>query len=256
MEKTQELMKFAFNLADIAKEITTRYFRLSDLKIENKADLSPVSIADKSCEQALREKIKEKYPTHEIIGEEFGNSGKSDYQWIIDPIDGTKSFISGFPIWATLIALFYKNEPLLSIIDMPMLGERFSALKGEKTKLNNQEIKTNLKTNLKQAICYSTTPAMFEAEAKLKFENLQKELYMQRFTGDAYSYALLSAGFIDLVVEADMKPYDYLPLVLIVENAGGVITDWQGNKLSLNSKGEILAAANSVLHAEALKILR
>ena len=252
----QELLNFSFELADIAKEITTRYFRMPSLEVEDKADLSPVSIADKNCEEALRAKIKERYPNHEIIGEEFGKTGNNSYQWIIDPIDGTKSFISGFPIWATLISLFHNNEPLLSIIDMPILNERYSAVKGEDTKLNGKIIKTNNKNNLQKAICYSTSPSMFEEEAKAKFDNLQKQIYMQRFTGDAYSYALLSNGFVDLVVEADMKVYDYLPLVLIVENAGGIISDWQGNKLNLNSKGEILAAANIELHKQALEILK
>lgn len=256
MNNPKNLLNFSYFLADRARQITKPYFRVSNLKIEDKADLSPVSVADRGCEEQLRKLIKENYPNHEIIGEEFGRSGNSDYQWIIDPIDGTKSFISGFPIWATLIALFYQGEPLLSIIDMPILSERFSALKGEPTKLNGQIIKTREIKELKKAISYSTSPTMFEKEQIIKYGNLQKEIYQQRFTGDAYSYAMLSAGWIDLVVEADMKPYDYLPLILIVENAGGIITDWQGNKLTLESKGEVLAAGNKILHQQALEILR
>lgn len=250
-----EFLRFANQLADHARTITLRYFR-QPIEVIAKNDASPVTIADRECEAALRQSIHETYPEHAIIGEEHGISGNSDYQWILDPIDGTKSFISGFPIYCTLIALLYRGKPIVSIIDMPALNERFTAAYDQNTTLNGIPIHTNTQTALCEATCYTTSPDMFTAEQSLKVNQLRNHIRLQRFTGDGYCYAMLAAGWIELVVEADMKVYDFLPLILIIEKAGGIITDWQGNPLTLNSHGDILAAASEALHRAALEKLK
>lgn len=252
---SDEFLTFAHQLANEAREITLKFFR-KPINITQKQDGSPVTLADKNCEKHLRTRIKNHYPTHQIIGEEYGNTGESDYQWIIDPIDGTKSFLSGFPIYCTLIALLYQNRPLISIIDMPALNERFSASNTQKTQHNHNPIHTRKTKHLKNAICYSTDPDMFNPKQKKISQNLKKHIALQRFTGDGYNYAMLAAGWIDLVLEADMKPYDYLPLILIVEQAGGIISDWQGQTLTPKSNGEILASATPELHQQALNIIQ
>ncbi|SUO97014.1 histidinol-phosphatase [Suttonella ornithocola] len=249
-----ELLTFAEHLADEARKITQYYFR-QPLSIQNKVDQSPVTIADQKTEAYLRQLIKETYPTHAIIGEEHGSTGNSPYRWILDPIDGTKSYISGFPIYCTLIALLYQEQPLISLIDMPALNERFTATAEQTTQLNQQPIQTAHTQTLSESICYTTSLDMFSAKELPAFQALSNAVRLQRYTGDGYNYAMLAAGWIDLVVESDMKPYDYLPLILIVKKAGGMITDWHGNSLTLNSKGDILATANPALHQQALNYL-
>lgn len=247
-------LQFAETLADRAREITLAHFR-QPLDIVAKQDASPVTIADQNCEAELRRLIAERFPEHAIIGEEHGASGSSRYQWILDPIDGTRSFISGFPVYCTLIALLIDGRCAVSLIDMPALGERFTAADGIPTAMNGKPIRT-APAALADAICYSTDPTMFNAAQERRRARLQSQIRQQRWTGDGYIYAMLAAGWIHLAVEADMKPYDYLPLIRIVENAGGMITDWQGRPLTLESNGEILAAASPELHAEALAVLQ
>ncbi len=251
----EPFLRFAEQLADRARETTLHYFR-QPLTIDSKADASPVTIADRQTEATLREMISARYPDHAILGEEHGISGDSDWQWILDPIDGTKSFISGFPIYCTLIALLYQGRPILCLIDMPVLKERFIATAEGDSQLNGQPIHTRQTSELTHAICYSTDPIMFSHTQQNRLEPLRQQLAMQRFTGDGYLYGMLAAGWIDLVIEADMKPYDFLPLVLVVERAGGVITDWEGQPLTLASDGNILAAATPALHQAALRQLQ
>lgn len=254
-EKIAQYLSFAHFLADEARKITTAYFR-QPLDIISKEDTSPVTVADRETEAKLRELIMAHYPDHTIIGEEWGtNARASSWQWIIDPIDGTKSFISGFPVYCTLIALMYKNITVVSVIDMPQLNERFSAQLHGDAHFNGKKIVCKKNTDITKAICYSTDPSMFTAIQMQRIQQLQQRIGLQRYSGDGYLYAMLAAGWIDLVVEADMKPYDYLPLVRIVEQAGGVITDWAGHPLTMQSNGEILAAANLELHQQALKLL-
>ena len=255
MPNPSELLPFVHLLCDEAAKITLDHFRQS-IDVMQKKDASPVTIADQNTEAILRKQILNKYPEHAIIGEEFGQSGGGDWQWIIDPIDGTRSFISGFPTYATLIALLHHQRPVLSIIDMPALGERFVAIKDQATTLNNRDISVSSVTALHEAKLQSTDPGMFNAEQWQQRQNLAQHVALDRFNGDGYLYAMLAAGWIDLVVEADLKPHDFLPLLLIVEQAGGVITDWSGNSLTEASCGEVIAAATPELHQAALKQLQ
>lgn len=249
-----ELLSFAEQLANRARQITRQYFR-QNLTIIDKTDASPVTIADQETEAALRAMINERFPEHGIIGEEYGaHTSASPYRWILDPIDGTRSFISGFPIYCTLIALLHHDKPLLSIIDMPILDERFSAA-NQGSFLNGKAIHVSQCRDISQALAYSTDPTMFDAKQYQRQQALAKSVRQQRYTGDGYAYAMLAAGWIDLVVEAGMKIHDFLPLIPIIEQAGGIISDWQGQPLTTRSNGEILAASTPELHRQAMALL-
>lgn len=251
---TGAFLRFAGQLADAARPITGKYFRRK-LVVAHKADASPVTVADRETERCLRHLIHERYPDHAIIGEEEGSSGQSSWQWIIDPIDGTKSFLSGFPVYCTLVALFHDERPIVSLLDMPRLDERFTAAHDRPSRMNGATLRTRRTREPDEALCYSTDPTMFTKVQKKRLAPLCARLALHRYGGDGYLYAMLAAGWIDLVVEAAMKPYDYLPLILIVERAGGVISDWEGEPLTLKSSGEILAAATPELHEAALDLL-
>lgn len=249
-----DYLNLAHKLCDHAAMTTRQFFRQS-IDVEKKADASPVTIADKKTEVILRHLINQQYPEHAIIGEEHGVSGESDWQWVIDPIDGTRSFISGFPVYACLVALLYRGQPMLSIIDMPILGERFVACEHGRTTLNGRTIGSSNLSVLNQAKLYSTDPIMFNPSQIQQHQALAQASALVRYSGDGYLYGMLAAGWIDLVLEADLQPYDFLPLTLIVERAGGVITDWQGRPLTPDSKGEVLASANQILHQQAIDCL-
>ncbi len=255
-----DFLRFAHALADAARQITLRYFR-QRLIVDDKPDNSPVTVADKETEQALRHLISKRYPEHGIIGEEqAAKMTASDYEWVIDPIDGTRSFISGYPLFGTLICLLYKGEPIVSMIDMPAQDERFFATKTMPTYYRKggktQIINANQQHEVAEAILFSTDYEMFSAAENSQAMALRQAVKMVRYNGDCYLYGMLAAGWIDLVLEADLKVYDYLPLTLIVEQAGGKMTDWQGRRLHKNSSGQVLAATNATLHTAALAYLQ
>jgi histidinol phosphatase-like enzyme (inositol monophosphatase family) len=255
-----DFVEFGNELVDVAGAVIKRYFR-QKVDIEIKSDASPVTVADRKAEQAIRERICERWPEHAIFGEEFGRDGDSmqhTYTWVIDPIDGTKSFIHGVPTFGTLIALVEDGIPVLGIIDAPALAERWVGVRGRPTLYNGESCQTRPCKQLTQASLYCTSIDMFKGEALQRFDELSKSAAMRRFGGDCYAYGLLAMGFIDLVVEAQMAPYDYMALAPVVENAGGIISDWQGNPLTLdaaNDTGTVLAAATPELHAQALQFL-
>lgn len=259
MSAYREFLDFAQELADSAREITLDYFR-RPIAIEGKGDGTPVTIADKTTEQKLRERIAQRYPDHGITGEEqAAKAGDSDYEWILDPIDGTRSFISGYPLYGTLICLLKNGEPIVSIIDMPALDERFYASADTKTYYRKRQYEQSISTreteNLADAMLFSTDYGMFTAAENAQARALRDAVGLVRYNGDCYLYAMLAAGWNDIVLESDLKPYDYLPLKLIVEQAGGTITDWQGNLLTKNSSGQVLAAGSRALHQKALEKL-
>lgn len=259
MRETADLLLFAHQLADTARIITLKYFRQS-IDIDKKKDGSPVTLADQETEKALRELIESYYPSHSIIGEEHAaKSTQSEFEWIIDPIDGTKNFIAGLPLYGTLICLLYAGQPIISIIDIPAQDERWSASADSPTIYQKAQAQYNAttKTNqaLHQAILCSTDYSMFTAKENAQATVLRQSVAHIRYNGDCYLYALLSSGWIDLVLESDLKIYDFLPLRLIVEQAGGIISDWQGNPLTKESQGQVLASANPTLHHTALQQL-
>lgn len=254
MEK--QYIKIANEVVNRSGEVIRSYFR-QPLTIIDKEDMSPVTIADREAETAMREELSRLCPTHSIIGEEFDSQlQESPYSWVIDPIDGTKSFISGVPLFGTLLCLNLSGKPILGVIDMPILGERWLGTKGQGTTYNGQVCRVSTTTELGQASLFCTEPDMFTQAQAERFQALEQQVKLRRFGGDCYNYGLLASGQIDLVVEASLHPYDWMALIPVVEEAGGVITDWNGNALSFTSDGTVIAAATRELHAKALMQLK
>lgn len=246
------LVAFAAELADIARPLSRRWFRQA-LAVDMKADESPVTIADREIEQALRQRIVATFPEHGIFGEEGGRARMdAETLWVIDPIDGTRSFISGWPLFGMLLAVLWRGRPLVGQIDMPQLNERWVGVAGRPTLFNGAAVRTSGCAVLEAATLYTTSPDAFSADELHVFEAVSANVRTRRFGGDCYSYGLVAAGFIDLVVEAGLQPYDYLALVPVIEGAGGVISDWQGRPLGIGSDGRVVAAATPALHAAAL----
>jgi inositol-phosphate phosphatase/L-galactose 1-phosphate phosphatase/histidinol-phosphatase len=248
----QPLIDFAGALADAAGDVIRPYFR-TPIAVEDKPDESPVTVADRETEAAIRSMIRDRHPDHGIIGEEHGSErADARHVWVIDPIDGTKSFISGLPLFGTLIALLEDGVPILGVIDQPILRERWLGARGRGTTLNGAPVRTRSCPSLAQAALFSTTPDMFAGDHAVRYERLRESVRLARFGGDCYAAGLLASGFVDLHVEGSMQPYDYLALVPVVEGAGGVITDWAGAPLGLDSDGFTLAAGDPVLHRAAM----
>jgi histidinol phosphatase-like enzyme (inositol monophosphatase family) len=245
----------ARDLVAAARPIARRYFR-QRLTVERKADASPVTVADRSIEAELRAILSARHPEHAIFGEEHGAERLgARFTWVIDPIDGTKSFVTGMPLFGTLIALLDHGQPQLGLIDMPMLDELWIGQAGRGTSLNDQPCRTSTCSDPATATLYATSPDMFTGMELAAFERLSAQVGLRRFGGDCYAYALLAAGHVDLVVEVGLQPYDYLPLVPVIEGAGGVITDWNGQPLGLEADGRAVAAATPALHRWALDTL-
>lgn len=248
-----EFRSFALQLADIAGSIIRPLFR-THMQVDMKADESPVTIADRDAEKAMRDAISQRYPDHGIWGEEFGWHNKdSKYCWVLDPVDGTKSFIAGFPTFGTLISITRLGVPVLGIIDQPIARERWMGISSGTT-LNDLTCKTRPCPELKHAVLSTTSPYLF-AESSPAFERLRTQVQHTVYGYDCYAYAQLASGHIDLVVETGLKPHDFCALRPVVEGAGGIMTDWQGNPLTLASDGKVIAAGDSRLHEAALKLL-
>ena len=250
-----EMIKFALATTEQASEIPRRYFR-SGFDVDHKQDESPVTIADRETEQFIREAIKKQFPRHAIFGEEFGrDSTDSEYEWIIDPIDGTRSFVSGMPLYGMLLALLRNGEPEFSIIQMPELGEVFIG-EGKTTTRNQTEILSTSNTiSLDDAIVYINEGEKIAHKNPRLFSRLTSTGRVMRLGYDCYPHALLAAGEIDLVIDYDLKPYDYFSLIPVVEGAGGVITDWLGEALTMQSRGDVISAATPELHQQAMSLL-
>lgn len=251
-ESFLEEIQFMAEAADVARSIAMEYFR-SPLRVEAKADNSPVTVADRSIERSLRNSITDRFPEHGIFGEEEAPVNLSSrHLWVVDPIDGTKSFVTGHPLFGGLMALLQEGRPCLGQIDMPALNERWQGCVGVASTFNGSVCETSACTRLSEAFVYTTDPFVFSGNMQGVFETIAAEANLVRFGGDCYSYGLLASGHCDLVIETGLQPYDYLPLVQIIEGAGGTITDWAGQPLHLNSEGHVVAAATPELHAEAL----
>jgi inositol-phosphate phosphatase / L-galactose 1-phosphate phosphatase / histidinol-phosphatase len=239
-----EEIALALKLADAAGAIVRRYFR-TPITIDDKPDLTPVTIADREAERVMRRLIGQAFPAHGIIGEEEGRErADAESVWVLDPIDGTKNFISGIPLFGTLIALVRRGQPVVGVIDQPVMGERWLGIAGQKTTLNGTPIRTRACADLAHATLYATSPDMFAGADAAGFARLKGRVKLARFGADCYAYAQLASGFIDLVVECDLKPYDFSALVPVIEGAGGAIVDWQGRALELGSDGRVIACGD------------
>ncbi|XVE49004.1 hypothetical protein DITRI_Ditri01bG0047000 [Diplodiscus trichospermus] len=263
-----ELDRFAEvgnRLADAAGEVIRKYFR-KKFEIIDKDDLSPVTIADQAAEESMVSIVLENFPSHAIYGEEKGWRSKekyADYVWVLDPIDGTKSFITGKPVFGTLIALLKKGKPILGIINQPVLRERWIGISGRKSTLNGQEVATRTCTELSRAYLYTTSPHLFKGDAAEAFARVRDKVKVPLYGCDCYAYALLASGYVDLVIESGLRPYDFLALIPVIEGAGGVITDWKGHQLDWKASADsratsfnVVAAGDKQIHQQALDVLQ
>lgn len=241
--KIEQDIAIALRLADAAGEAIRPHFR-TGLTGDRKSDASPVTVADRAAEEAMRRILKAEVPRDTVIGEEFGTEqGSSNRTWVLDPIDGTVSFIGGRPIFGTLIALLVDGWPVLGIIDQPILGERWVGASGHPTTFNGQEVRTRACRELSDAMMATTGPQYFDDHQGDHFMALAAKTDHKRmmFGGDCYNYGLLASGNIDLICEAGLKLHDWAALVPIVEGAGGTMCDWNGEPLNIESGGEVLA---------------
>ena len=251
---------FIDRLATASGETILPFFRTSLLGIENKAGdrrFDPVTEADRAAEAVMRRLIKASFPQHGIVGEEFGSEREdADYVWVLDPIDGTKSFIAGFPIWGTLIALLHRGTPVYGMMHQPYIGERFSGDNGSaryRGASSERKLAVRRCASLKEAISFTTSPLLMNASDRAAFGKVEAEVKLTRYGGDCYSYCMLAAGHLDLVIETELKPYDIAALIPIITGAGGIITTWEGKPAQ--GGGRIVAAGDPRVHEAALKLL-
>jgi inositol-phosphate phosphatase / L-galactose 1-phosphate phosphatase / histidinol-phosphatase len=254
MSQTDDLA-LAHALADAAGAAIRPYFR-APCRIDDKADASPVTEADQAAERAMRALIAQAFPADGIIGEEYGvtNAG-AGRQWVLDPIDGTRSFIAGRPIFGTLIALMQDGWPVLGIIDQPVTGERWVGAMGQATTLNGRAVRTRGCTGLDQAILASTGPQFLAGHTAEPFAHLGAHCRDTVWGGDCYNYALLATGHVDIVVESGLKLYDLAALVPVVEGAGGRMCDWAGEPLTDASDGRVIALGDPARLDDVLEAL-
>jgi histidinol phosphatase-like enzyme (inositol monophosphatase family) len=254
-----DFLALAHALADRTAAVILPHFRTS-LGIDHKggSTFDPVTAADRAAEQVIRGVLAETYPAHGIIGEEFGSTGTAaDYCWIIDPIDGTRAFILGQPLWGTLIGLVWRGQPVFGLMDQPFTGERFwsgadQAFFGRHGA--ERPMRTRACAALSDAMLACTSPDLFAGDdEEARFEAISRAVRMRRFGGDCYNYCMLALGQLDLVVEAGLKEYDIVPLIPIIERAGGVVSTWEGG--DARGGGRILAAGDQRLHEKAVKAL-
>ena len=254
-EPLDPYIDLAQRLADVSGTIARRYFR-TRVEVDDKADASPVTIADREAETAMRALIAKTFPTHGIIGEEHGREREgASHVWILDPIDGTKSFITGRPLFGALIALCRDGQPIVGIIDCPALGERWVGAVGRPTTHMGKPVRTRACEKIGLASLLCTSPLMFDDDAFQRFERVRKAVRTPVYGGDCFAYGSVAAGFADLVVEAGLKVYDYAPFVPIFAGAGGGITDWQGRPLDLSSGDRVIAYGDARTHRQALQLL-
>ena len=248
-------LALAERMAEASGAAIRPHFR-QPIPVEEKADLSPVTVADREAEQAIRSLIESECPEHGVLGEEFGSDRlDAEYVWVLDPIDGTKSFIAGIPMFGTLIALFRDGVPILGVIDQPILQERWIGATGHGTKFNGQPVASRPCADLGDAILFATCPELFTGSDLTAFGHLRPVVKHARFGIDCYAVGMLASGFVDMVIEAGLETYDYGALIAVVQGAGGVITDWDGRPLGLDSDGRVIASGDARAHAQALQLL-
>ena len=260
-EDFHSLLKTAHDLADLSGPAVLPHFR-KPVPIDNKAGagaFDPVTKADRAAERVIAKALKSRYPGHGIVGEEYGSrNGDGRYSWVIDPIDGTRAYIMGSPMWGTLIGLLDNGQPCLGLMDQPFTGERFwSGANSSYVQVRGappKKIKTRACAKLEDATLTTTHPDLFDAPGQKKaFDRLKSTARMTRFGGDCYHYCLLAAGFVDLIIEAGLKTYDIVALIPIIEKAGGCVTTWTGGPAM--DGGDIIASGDARIHNAAIKML-
>ncbi len=251
----EPLVEFAERLADESGAIIRRYFR-SSFDIIDKPDHSPVTIADREAEAAMRRLIAAQYPQHGVIGEEHGEDRPdAEFVWVIDPIDGTKGFTCGRPLFGTLIALCRDGIPIVGIVDHPALRERWVGATGRPTTFGGQPVRTRTGRTIAQAVLLASSPHMFKGAQQPAFDRVRQACRFVQYGSDCYHYGIVASGFGDIAIEASMSIFDYLAAVPVIEGAGGVASDWAGQPLTIRSGDAILAAGDAALHAETRVLL-
>jgi histidinol phosphatase-like enzyme (inositol monophosphatase family) len=243
------LIAAACAAADVAGAVIRPFFR-AGIATDTKADRTPVTIADRSAEQAIRAVLSERFPSHGILGEEFGlDRPDAALRWVLDPIDGTRAFITGRPTFGTLIALFRDDRPIIGIIDQPVTGERWIGAEGRATEFRGPFgglAGCRPCPLLSDAELSCTSPEMFDVDTP-RWERLRRAVRRNSWGGDCYAHGLVALGEIDIVVEADMKVWDWGALVPVIEGAGGAVTDWQGEALRPDGDGRVLSVGDKTL---------
>ncbi|PKR49766.1 histidinol-phosphatase [Thalassospira marina] len=256
MDQYDAFVKIAHRLADTARPVVRKYYRTA-VAVDVKADASPVTIADREVETAMRAILAEECPDHGILGEEHGRHNlDAEYVWVLDPIDGTKSFIVGKPSFATLIALCHNGKPVLGIIDQAITDERWVGVSGRETTFNGTPVQTRQCPALNQAIFFTTAPELFRGPQIPAYEAIRNQCRQPMYGVDAYAYGLTALGLADIVVEANLQAYDFCALAPVVEGAGGAMCDWRGNALTMDSDGCVIAAGDRACLEQALEITR
>jgi histidinol phosphatase-like enzyme (inositol monophosphatase family) len=249
----------ADRLADAARATVLTYFR-GELGEEDKPDATPVTLADRAAERAMRDILAAEVPGDGIIGEEYGTErAEAEFVWVLDPIDGTKQFITGKPSFGSLIALLHNGRPVLGVIEMPVLGERWTGVAGRPTQrqdaTGHHAVRTRPCPDLARATLCTTAGENFEsAHGRHGFAQLREAARVTVYGGDCHNYGLLANGFCDLAIDGGMSTYDYAALTPVIEGAGGVVTDFAGNPLT-QGEADVLAAGDPALHAAALKAI-
>ena len=252
---TDDDLRLAERLADAAGAAIRPFFRAA-YQSETKADSSPVTEADRAAEAAIRAVLEKERPRDGIIGEEYGATrGDAGRRWVIDPIDGTRSFMTGRPIFGTLIALIEDEAPIIGIIDQPILHERWVGVRGRPTLFNGEVTRTRSCGLLASAHLGTTSPYLFDSATRPGFERLAAAAGNLVLGGDCYSYGLVALGQLDLVVEAGLKLHDFAALVPVVEGAGGIVCDWSGNPVGAQSDGKLVTAGDKALIDQTLALL-
>ena len=261
---SQACVALLHRLADLSGDIALGHFRTS-VTVDSKSDATPVTIADRDGESAMREAIRKSFPDHGIIGEEHGREQTdAEWLWILDPIDGTASFINGVPLFGTLIGLWRREQngarPWLGCINHPALKDRWTGGEGHATTLNGKAVRSRPCARLADAALYLTGPDYFSAAERATFSRIEPRVRQRRYGGtDCYHYGMVAAGWTDIACEAGLKLHDYAAIVPVLQAAGAVVSDWNGAALTLESEtvvnGRVLASGDARAHAEAVAIL-
>jgi myo-inositol-1(or 4)-monophosphatase len=251
---------FVDELAGVSGETIRPFFRTA-LGVDNKSrsgGFDPVTAADRAAEAAMRALIKRTFPAHGILGEEFAaEHPDAEYVWVLDPIDGTKSFICGMPAWGTLIALTRRGEPIYGLMHQPFTREHFSgdgSASSYRGPAGNRALRTRACVALEDAVLLTTSPLLMREADRKAFRRVEHVVRLSRYGGDCYAYCMLAAGHVDLVIETELKPYDVLALIPIIEGAGGIITTWENGRP--HAGGRVIAAGDRRAHARAMELLK
>ena len=253
-----DFSSFVDQLASVSGETILPFFRTA-LAVENKktAGFDPVTAADRAAENAMRALIRKHFPAHGILGEEYESENPdAEYVWVLDPIDGTKSFIAGMVAWGTLIGLCRLGEPVYGMMHQPFTRERFFGDGGAaryRGPAGNRELRVRSCDSLKDAVMFTTSPLLMNEADRARFKRVEDKVKLSRYGGDCYAYCMLAAGQIDLIIETELKTHDIVALIPIINGAGGIVTTWEGGPPQAG--GRIVVAGDKRVHAAALEVL-